>query len=159
MKLYVAAFSLSHSRYKWGLFQDKPFTLADLVRALHYCFEYYGGRPRQLVYDQDSIIVVSENNDDIIHTHAFSAFLEETRLDVLVCRKSDPESKGKIEAVVRFIKGNFMENRLFMGLDIWNRSFEDWLDRTGNGRIHDTTKRKPATCFWRSRYICCRYWA
>lgn len=147
VKLYVAAFSLSYSRYKWGLFQDRPFTSADLVRALHYCFEYYGGRPRQLVYDQDSIIVVSENNGDIIHTHAFSAFLEETKLDILVCRKSDPESKGKIEAVVRFIKGNFMENRLFMGLDIWNRSFEDWLDRTGNGRVHNTTKRKPCDMF------------
>lgn len=147
VKLYVVAFSLSSSRYKWGLFQDKPFTSADLVRALHSCFAYYGGLPRQLVYDQDSIIVVSENNGDIIHTYAFAAFLEETKLDVLVCRKSDPESKGKIEAVVRFIKGNFMENRLFMGLDIWNRSFEDWLDRTGNGRVHDTTKRKPCDMF------------
>lgn len=91
--------------------------------------------------------MVSENNGDIIHTHAFAAFLEETKLDVLVCRKSDPESKGKIEAVVRFIKGNFMENRLFMSLDIWNQSFEDWLDRTGNGRVHDTTKRKPRDMF------------
>lgn len=147
IKLYVVAFCLSCSRYKWGLFQDKPFTSDDLVRALHGCFEYYGGMPKQLVYDQDSIIVVSENNGDIIHTHAFAAFLEETKLDVLVCRKSDPESKGKIEAVVRFIKGNFMENRLFMSLDIWNQSFEDWLDRTGNGRVHDTTKRKPRDMF------------
>ena len=101
VKLFVTAFSLSHSRYKWGLFQDKPFPSADLVRALHYCFEYYGGKPRQLVYDQDSIIVASENNGDIIHTHAFSAFLKETRLDVLVCCKSDPESKGKIEDEAR----------------------------------------------------------
>jgi transposase len=147
IKLYVVAFSLSSSRFKWGLFQDKPFTSEDLVRALYSCFEYYGGMPKQLVYDQDSVIVVSENNGDIIHTHAFAAFLQETKLDVLVCRKLDPESKGKIEAVVRFIKGNFMENRLFMGLDIWNRSFEDWLVRTGNGRVHDTTKRKPCEMF------------
>jgi len=147
IKLYVAAFSLSCSRYKWGLFQDTPFTSEDLVRALHGCFEYYGGMPKQLVYDQDSIIVVSENNGDIVHTHAFAAFLEETKLDVQVCRKHDPESKGKIEAVVRFIKGNFMENRLFMDLSIWNRSFEDWLDRTGNGRVHDTIKQKPCDIF------------
>jgi len=147
VKLYVVAFSLSSSRYKWGLFQEKPFTSEDLVRALYCCFEYYGGMPKQLVYDQDSILVVSENSGDIIHTHAFSAFLEETKLDVLVCHKFDPESKGKIEAVVRFIKGNFMENRYFMGLDIWNRSFEEWLDRTGNGRVNDTTKRKPCDMF------------
>ena len=106
-----------------------------------------GGTPRQLVYDQDSILVVSENNGDIIHTHAFAAFLQETHLQTLVCRKSDPETKGKIEAVVRFIKGNFMENRLYMGLDLWNQSFEEWLERTGNGRVHDTTKRRPSELF------------
>ena len=147
VKLYVAAFSLSCSRYKWGIFQDKPFTSEDLVRALYGCFEYIGGRPRQLVYDQDSILVVSENNGDIIHTHAFAAFLQETHLQTLVCRKSDPETKGKIEAVVRFIKGNFMENRLYMGLGLWNQSFEEWLERTGNGRVHETTKRKPSELF------------
>ena len=123
--------------------------------------------PKQLVYNQDSIIVVSENNGDIIHTHAFAALLEETKLDVMVCRRSDPESKGKIEAVVRFIKGNFIENRLFMDLDIWNRSFEEWLIRTGNGRIHGTTKRLRyvsgrastfAAVAWRSaRAACQRY--
>ena len=146
-RLNVAAFSLSYSRYKWGVFQDKPFTAEDLVRALYGCFAYMGGMARQLVYDQDSILVVSENNGDIIHTHAFAAFLQETHLQTLVCRKSDPETKGKIEAVVRFIKGNFMENRLYMGLGLWNQSFEEWLERTGNGRVHETTKRKPSELF------------
>ena len=146
-KLYVAAFSLSCSRYKWGIFQDRPFTSEDLVRALYGCFEYLGGMPRQLVYDQDSILVVSENNGDIVHTHAFAAFLQETHLETLVCRRSDPETKGKIEAVVRFIKGNFMDNRLYMGLGIWNKSFEEWLERTGNGRVHETTKHKPSELF------------
>jgi len=147
IKLYLAAFSLSCSRYKWGLFQIKPFTSEDLVRALYGCFEYYGGMPKQLVYDQDTIIVVSENNGDIIHTHAFASFLDETKIDTRVCRKADPESKGKIEAVVRFVKGNFMENRIFIDLNTWNRSFEEWLDRTGNGKKNETTKQKPSDMF------------
>jgi hypothetical protein len=40
-----------------------------------------------------------------------------------------------------------MENRLYMGLDTWNQSFESWLDRTGNGQKHGTTKRKPKDMF------------
>jgi hypothetical protein len=103
--------------------------------------------PRQLVYDQDSIIVVSENSGDIIHTQGFEAFLVESKLKVRVCRKSDPESKGRIEASVKFVKRNFMENRFYMGIDQWNESFEDWLDRTGNGQKHGTTKRKPTEMF------------
>jgi transposase len=147
IKLYVVVFTLSYSKYKWGYFQDRPFLTSDLVRALYWCFEYFGGTPRQLVYDQDSILVVSENNGDIIHTQGFATFLSETKLDIRVCRKSDPESKGLIEASVKFVKGNFMENRHYMGLDIWNQSFEAWLDRTGNGQKHGTTKRKPKEMF------------
>ena len=147
IKLYFAVFTLSYSRYKWGVFQKHPFLSTDLVRALYNCFDYFGGMPQQLVYDQDSIIVVSENSGDIIHTQAFAAFLSESKLELRVCRKSDPESKGKIEASVKFVKGNFMENRLYMGLDIWNDSFEKWLVRTGNGKQNGTTKRKPVVMF------------
>ena len=147
VKLYLAIFTLTYSRYKWGYFQERPFLSSDLVQALYSCFEYFGGMPHQLVYDQDCIIVVSENNGDIIHTQAFEAFLAETKLQVRVCRKSDPETKGVIEASVKFVKGNFMENRLFMDIDIWNQSFEDWLIRTGNRKEHGTTKRRPEDMF------------
>jgi transposase len=147
IKLYFAVFSLTYSRYKWGIFQETSFTSSDLVSALYGCFEYMGGMPRQLVYDQDSIIVVSENNGDILHTQTFTSFLSESKLSVRVCRKSDPETKGLIEAAVKYVKGNFMENRYYMGLDAWNRSFEDWLLRTGNGKKHGTTKRRPSDMF------------
>ncbi|MDR0468437.1 MAG: IS21 family transposase [Peptococcaceae bacterium] len=147
IKLYFVVCTLSWSRYKWGHFQEQPFTSEDLVQALYGCFDYFGGIPRQLVYDQDSILVVSENSGDIIHTKAFAAFLAESKLKVRVCRKSDPETKGLVESSVKFIKGNFMANRLFMDIDIWNGSFEEWLIRTGNGKKHGTTKRKPAEMF------------
>jgi transposase len=147
IQLYFAVFTLSHSRYKWGVFQDRPFMSVDLVQALYACFDYFGGMPRQLVYDQDSIIVVSENGGDIIHTQAFTAFLAESKLEVRVCRKSDPESKGLIEASVKFVKGNFMQNRTYTGIDTWNQSFEKWLVRTGNKREHGTIKRRPMDVF------------
>jgi transposase len=146
IKLYFVVFTLSYSRYQWGIFQDRPFLSADLVRALYGCFDYFGGMPHQLVYDQDSIIVVSENGGDIIHTQAFSAFLAESKIDVRVCRKSDPETKGMIEASVKFIKGNFMDNRLYMGIDLWNQAFGEWLIRAAKRR-HGTTKRSPVEMF------------
>ena len=34
-----------------------------------------------------------------------------------------------------------------MNIDVWNQSFEEWLERTGNGRVHGTTKRKPTDMF------------
>jgi transposase len=146
IKLYFVVFTLSYSRYGWGLFQERPFSSVDLVQSLYGCFDYFGGMPRQLVYDQDSVIVISENGGDIIHTQSFSAFLAESKLEVRVCRKSDPETKGLIESSVKFVKRNFMENRCYMKIDIWNQSFEDWLTRVAK-RKHGTTKKKPVEMF------------
>lgn len=74
-------------------------------------------------------------------------FRQECKFKVYLCRAADPESKGKIENVVKFIKYNFLENRLFADEEILNSSFLDWLDRTGNAKIHGTTKKIPAKVF------------
>jgi len=151
VKLRFVAFVLAHSRYKWAFFQTRPFRTSDLVRNCHECFKYLGGMPQELVFDQDSIVSVSENFGDIIHTFEFEKFRQECKFKVYLCRAADPESKGKIENVVKFIKYNFLENRLFADEEILNSSFLDWLDRTGNAKIHGTTKKIPGKVFEEER--------
>lgn len=145
-KLYFVVFTLSYSRDMWGIFQEHPFSSEELVRSLYCCFDHFRGMPRQLVYDQDAIIVASENGGDIMHTKSFAAFLEESKLEIRACRKSDPETKGLIESSVKFIKGNFMEHRLYMGIELWNQSFEGWLTQAAK-RKHGTTKKRPVDMF------------
>ena len=80
-------------------------------------------------------------------TYEFEQFKQSEKMDVYLCRKADPESKGKVESVVKFIKINFLENRFHMGIDLLNQSFEAWLERTGNAKVHGTTKKVPAKVF------------
>ena len=145
--VHFVTFVLSHSRYKWGVFQERPFTSKDLILSLQQCFEHMGGKPHELVFDQDSIVTVSENYGDILYTQAFEEFKQEEKLIIYLCRKSDPETKGRIEAVVKYIKINFLSHRLYMGVNILNQSFKQWLERTGNGKVHGTTKKVPAEVF------------
>lgn len=147
VKVRFAAFVLAHSRYKWACFQTRPFTTSALILSCHECFRYLGGMPVELVFDQDSIVSVSENYGDIIHTFEFEKFRQECKFKVYLCQAADPESKGKIENVVKFIKYNFLENRLFADEEILNNSCLDWLDRTGNAKVHGTTKKVPAKVF------------
>jgi transposase len=147
VKIHFVGFVLSHSRYKWGYFKDKPFTSRELVQSLYGCFNYMGGKPRELVFDQDSIVSVDENYGDIMFTYDFEQFKQAEKIDVYLCRKADPESKGKIESVIKFFKINFLPNRFYMGSDLLNQSFEAWLERTGNAKIHGTTKKVPAKVF------------
>ena len=151
IKLYCIAVVLSHSRYKWGMWYTQPLTSIRFTQALQACFESIGGMPKQLVFDQDRLLAVDENYGDIIYTKEFEQFRLTSGFDVYLCRGSDPESKGRIEAVVKFFKRNFAKHRQFVGIDIWNESFEDWLVRTGNAKRHETTKKVPAEVFEQER--------
>ena len=89
-------------------------------------------------------MVVSENSGDIIFTNDFRSFLEETKLRMYVCRKSDPESKGKIENVIKYVKYNFFGSRQFDNLEDAQNGLRKWLSRRANGKINQSTRRIPS---------------
>jgi transposase len=147
LKLYIFGAVLSSSRYKYVAFQDCPFTTADVIDHLLACFDFLGGMPEEIVIDQDSVLVVSENHGDIIYTGRFRSFIDEMDLRMYVCRKADPESKGKIENLIKFVKYNFLASRDFTELEEANSSLSRWLRRRANGKISQATKRIPAEMF------------
>src|SRR5690606_9703471 len=55
--------------------------------------------------------------------------------------------KGRIENVIGYIKHNFAKNRIFTNIDRWNEDGWKWLHRTGNYKIHSTTKKRPVEVF------------
>ena len=146
-KVYGMGTVLSHSRYKYAEWSDKPLTTAKLISMLVHCFEYMGGIPEELVFDQDKLVAVSENYGDIIYTQEFEKFKQTMGFKVRLCRKSDPESKGMVEAVIKYLKYNFADHRLFTDINTFNQECLDWLDRTGNAKVHGTTKKVPAQVF------------
>jgi len=147
IKLHFISFVLSHSRYKVVIWLDRPFTTKDVIWAHEKAFEIYGGMPEEIVYDQDHLILVKENAGDCIFTAAFQSYREERDFRVYMCKKADPESKGRIENVVGFVKNNFAKHRVFDNIDKWNEDCQTWLKRTGNGKVHNTTKKRPAAVF------------
>src|SRR5690606_8186210 len=108
--LNFISFVLSHSRYKYVEWLDRSFTTQDVIQTHENAFQFFGGIPYELVYDQDSLIVVSENAGDLVLTSEFQSYREERKLNLFVCRKADPESKGRIENVVGYVKKNFAKN-------------------------------------------------
>lgn len=143
-RLYFIAFILSHSRYKYVEWLDRPFRTADVVRCHENAFGYYEGMPVEMVYDQDALLAVSENAGDLILTAEFTKYQAARGFKIYLCRKSDPESKGKIEQVVKFVKNNFSKNRVFDQLTTWNEACLAWLKRTGNHKTHHNIKKRPS---------------
>ena len=161
-RVYIFGVLLSASRSKYSAVQGKPFKAIDVIKHLLNCFEYFGGIPEELVIDQDSTMVVSENNGDLIYTKQFDAFIAEMDIKMFVCRKSDPESKGKVENFIGFIKKSFFNSRIFsstneenskgnLDIDKINESMLLWLDRKANGKISQATGHRPSDLIEKER--------
>lgn len=147
IKVYFFAMVMSRSRKKYVYFSLSPFTTDMAVYAHEKAFEYYGGKPKRIIYDQDAVLLHSENMGDYILTKSFNAFVNQEHFDVIFCRKSDPETKGKIENVVKYVKYNFLRGRIFMSLSGLNEDAVRWLSRTANGLPHSTTRLIPDDVF------------
>jgi hypothetical protein len=61
------------------------------------------------------------------------------------CRPYRAQTKGKVEAGVRYVRINFWPGLRFVDLADLNRQGRDWLDDTANVRIHGTTGEAPFT--------------
>ena len=142
-KIYFMVMLLSRSRYKYIYAQTTPFTTKTSNYAHELAFKHFGGVPRNIIYDQDKVLIYRENLGDYILVNEFSSFHRKFHFKPIFCRKSDPESKGKVENVVKYVKYNFLKGRRFTDIDTLNAELLSWMDRTANGLAHGTTKLIP----------------
>ena len=142
-KINFFAMVLSRSRMKYIWFIDKPFSAHSVCQAHENAFHFFDGITEVVVYDQDRTMIVDENMGDIILTATFKQYTRSRSFDLHFCRKSDPESKGKVENVIQFVKKNFLFNRSYSDLETLNTQALAWLARTANALEHNYTKKSP----------------
>lgn len=142
-KVWVFAMVLSRSRQKFVYLQTNPFTTSTAIYAHQLAFEYFQGVPKKILYDQDRVFMVDENLGDLLLTNEFRHYVRNESFESVFCRKADPETKGKVENVVKYVKQNFLRGREFTNIEGLNQLALSWLQRTGNGKRHSTTRLIP----------------
>lgn len=131
-KIYFFVMILSRSRMKYLWFSDCPFASTTVCQAHEQGFSFFGGIPATLVYDLDRILVVDENMGEVLLASAFKSYVASRGFKLHFCRKADPESKGKVENAVGYVKKNFLCNRAYVDLQGLNTQALAWLGRTAN---------------------------
>jgi transposase len=142
-KVYFFALVLARSRYKYVFFCEHPFTSATAIDAHEKAFAFIGGYPEEIVYDQDKVLLVDENKGNLVLTDAFRSYHSSRKFGLHFCRKSDPQSKGKIENVIKYVKYNFLRGRIFYDIHTLNHQSIEWLERTANAKVHASTQQIP----------------
>lgn len=128
----------------------------DTLEACHrLAFEYFNGVPAQVWYDNMKTVVIERDayGEGKHKFHAsFYQFAKDMQFMPKLCQPYRPQTKGKVERMVRYVRDNFYrpfvtkDNELHDNCDVstLNAAVSHWLDNIANQRIHDTVKEKPA---------------
>jgi hypothetical protein len=107
-----------------------------------YSFVMYVRQKYQILIES-GLFLVDENLGDLMLTQEFKSYTKEQHFELHFCRKSDPESKGKVESAVKYVKSNFLYGRIYHDLETLQQEVIGWLERTGNGVAHSVTRKIP----------------
>lgn len=105
-------------------------------------FDYFGGWPRELLYDNMKQVRLRPGADGEWNP-LFLDFAYHYGLTPRVCRVRRPRTKGKVERSIRYIKDNFLAGRHYASLADMNAQALHWLTHTANARLHATTGQRP----------------
>lgn len=142
-KCKVACFVmiLGYSRMRYIEFCQRC-DLSSLLRCIVNAFEYFGGVPETLLTDHMKTVVNYSDSKETIWQEGFERFASELGFIPKLCRVRRPQTKGKVERLVNYVKDNFMPGRQFTGLADLNCQAQAWMDRV-NSQIHATTGECP----------------
>ena len=143
-KRYALLVVLGYSRLLWVRFFTRK-DMSALLAGLEGAFAFFGGVPRELLFDQmHSVITKDERLDGrrLVHNAEFLRFSAHWSFTPRACRPYRAKTKGKVERPVSYLRGNFFYGREFLNDHDLNAQLERWLTRTANVRIHGTTKQQ-----------------
>lgn len=118
--------------------EDAEHTYEGMIRA----FEHFGGVTEQVLVDNQKSTVIS-------HRHGERVVFNERFLDLacrygftpVACQPYRARTKGKVERMVGYIKGNFFARyRSFDSFEQMNNLAEAWLRDEADERLHGTVK-------------------
>ena len=145
--VYFVVFLLSFSRLMYVAVSFEPIDTACFLRMHDEAFRYFGGVTEECVYDQTKLVVIQEQFRELTINQRFHAFATAAGFRVHACRGYDPESKGKVEAGVKYVKQDCLYGERFVDREALRHHVLDWLEEVANVRLHGTTGRLPREQF------------
>lgn len=118
-------------------------------------FDYFQGIPQQVWYDNMKTVVIERDaygEGQHKLNQSFYQFSKEMGFLPKLCKPYRPQTKGKVERMVRYVRDNFYRPLatklsaadLSLDVEAANIELQQWLDTIANQRLHDTLKEKPA---------------
>jgi len=140
-KFYGFTAVLGYSRMRFVTFVKRCDT-PTLIRCLMEAFEYFGGLTRVALTDRMKSVLLEMEENKPRWNPRFADFMVSIGVSARVCKAYTPQTKGKVERTVSYVKQSFWAGVRFTDLDDLNRQAYGWCERI-NARVHRTTHVRP----------------
>jgi transposase len=157
-RLSALVLTLGHSRAMFATVTTDQ-KLASFLRAHEAAFQELGGVPQEILYDRCKTVVlrtVTLGLDDRGEIRWHPTFLDFARywgFAPRLCRAYRPQTKGKVENGIKYLRGNFLVSLRSLdeagqpgwsvrGVNDVRQRLSSWLAEVANVREHGTTHRR-----------------
>lgn len=141
--VYFVVFVLSFSRLMYVGTSRRPIDTETFIRLHDAAFRFFGGCPEECVYDQTRLVVLDERYRELELNQRFAQYATGAGFRIRACAGYDPESKGKVEAGVKYVKHDGLYGEQFEDWRAMEQHLHRWLEEVANARLHGTTGRVP----------------
>lgn len=143
-KVHAFVMILGYSRIKYVEFTEDE-KIDTLIGCHERAFQFFGGVAETILYDNmRTVIKHSHEKGKNKWNEKFLRFAKHYDFNPLRCRPYHPQTKGKVENGVKYLRINFWPRlKTVTGLADLNTQVKLWLDTTCNVRLHRTTRKVP----------------
>ncbi len=150
-QLYAFVMVLSWSRALYVEFIRKG-DVATFMRCHLNAFQAFGGVPERCLYDNTKVVVLERTETgEPVFTPRFLDFSRRVGFGIQLCQPYRPQTKGRVENGIKYIRHNFWPGAQFVDDADLNRLVQAWVDGVANQRIHGTTHERPVDRLTRER--------
>lgn len=143
IKLYCFFMILGYSRTLYIEFFERAH-IENFLIGHNNAFKYFGGYTKEILYDNLKSVVIKRalRAQESEFNKKFMDFAGYYGFNPILCRPYKPNTKGKVENSVLYVRQNFFAGEEFTSLNNINKKTQEWL-KIVNARIHSTTKQQP----------------
>lgn len=140
-KLYLFAMVLSWSRAIFAKFTFDSKT-DSFLRLHEEAFQYFGGSPRHILYDNLKSAVSERYRDTIKLNPQLIEFSGFYGYQPRICKPYAGNQKGRVERAIRFIRDSFASGYTFTDIDSANVDLRNWIEKVANERQWPDNKNR-----------------
>lgn len=122
--------------------------LPSFLRLHEAAFAYLGGVPEEILYDNTKTVVVKtltegvDTRGEVKLNPTFADFARYWGFTPRLCRPYRPQTKGKVENGIGYVRKNFLCARDAPSVGDLSSQAHHWTAQVANVRVHGTTHRR-----------------